>query len=253
MAVIIGSARLGENGHITGGAAGDQTGKEVSTQAFYVHSKGWYVLRPKNATDAAKIAERMRAACNNPNLGYDQNGRYGVIQQGIDTKTPTECDCSSLVRACIKEATGKDVGDFNTSSEADVLEKSGLFEKRVKYSSGMKLCTGDVLVTCVKGHTVIVTDGEGRGSVTEKPATPLVADSAQSRDDTLAGTYEVTATSLNLRQGAGTNRTVITVLSRGTEVACYGYYTAVSGVRWLLVQSGKYTGFVSLRYLKKVR
>ena len=40
MGVIIGSARIDERGKISGGAAGDQTGSEVSTQAFYVHSKG---------------------------------------------------------------------------------------------------------------------------------------------------------------------------------------------------------------------
>ncbi len=41
-------------------------------QPFYVHSKGWYILRPKDAVLAAKMAERMTAACNNKNIGYDQ-------------------------------------------------------------------------------------------------------------------------------------------------------------------------------------
>ena len=34
MAVKIGSARIDENGKAHGGAAGDQTGKEVSTQSW---------------------------------------------------------------------------------------------------------------------------------------------------------------------------------------------------------------------------
>lgn len=165
MAVIIGSARSDEFGHITGGAAGDQKGgAEVSTQNFYVHSKGWYVLRANSDTYANKIAERMRTACANDNLGYDQTGRLGVITHGIDTKVKTECDCSSLVRACVKEATGKDPGNFVTSNEVSMLQGTGLFMSTKTYYSGMTLYTGDILVTKTKGHTVIVTSGASRGS-----------------------------------------------------------------------------------------
>ena len=39
MAVKIGSARIDENGKAHGGQAGDQTGKEVSTQSWYLNSK----------------------------------------------------------------------------------------------------------------------------------------------------------------------------------------------------------------------
>ena len=38
MSVIVGSARLNENGKITGGIPGDQTGREVGTQAWYMHT-----------------------------------------------------------------------------------------------------------------------------------------------------------------------------------------------------------------------
>ena len=46
MAVKIGSARIDENGKAHGGAAGDQTGKEVSTQNWY--SRNWRVFRAKD-------------------------------------------------------------------------------------------------------------------------------------------------------------------------------------------------------------
>lgn len=177
MAVIIGSARIDENGHAVGGAAGDQKQKsspdysgEISMQNFYVSNKGWYILRPKSADHANKIAKKMETACNNKNIGYDQGGRYGVIKNGVATKTKTEADCSSLVRACVKEATGKDPGDFNTEGEPGALEKTGLFEKRISYSSGTTLYTGDVLVTKTKGHTVIVVKGASRsGNSTSAP------------------------------------------------------------------------------------
>ena len=55
MSLVVGSARIDENGHISGGKPGDQTGNEVSTQAYYVHSKGWYCLRPKSITVANAI------------------------------------------------------------------------------------------------------------------------------------------------------------------------------------------------------
>lgn len=169
MKIIIGSARIDENGKAVGGAAGDQKQKstpdysgEVSLQEFYVSSKGWYVLRPKDPSLAQDIAGLMRVACNNPCIGYDQAQRLEILKVGVFTQTKTECDCSSLMRTIIMEASGKDPGNFITSNEADKLEATGLFEKRVKYTSGMKLYEGDVLITCSKGHTAAVVEGYKR-------------------------------------------------------------------------------------------
>lgn len=160
MAVIIGSARHDEHGNCySGGKAGDQTGQEVSTQKFYIHSKGWNVLRAKDNKVAEQLSEAMQTACDNDNIGYDQSERYGVIKYGINTKVKTECDCSSLVRACIIYATGKDVGDFNTSNERSVILKSGLFDDVGSYKIGDTLYNGDILVTRTKGHTAIVVSG----------------------------------------------------------------------------------------------
>ena len=160
MAVIIGSARHDEHGNCYScGKAGDQTGQEVSTQKFYNHSKGWNVLRAKDNKVAEKLAEAMKIASDNKNIGYDQSERYGIIKHGINTKVKTECDCSSLVRACIIYASGKDVGDFNTSNERSVILKSGLFKDVGSYKQGDTLYNGDILVTRTKGHTVIVTGG----------------------------------------------------------------------------------------------
>lgn len=163
MDIIIGSARCDENGKYSGGKVGDQTVKEVSTQKFYVSSKGWYILRPKNVSHANALANKMLQACNNKNIGYDQSNRLGIVTYGIETKTKTECDCSSLVRQCIKEAIGKDVGNFTTSNEVAVLVNSGLFDK-ISYTSSTTLYSGDILVTKTKGHTVIVVSGNNRSS-----------------------------------------------------------------------------------------
>ena len=163
--VIIGSARIDERGKLSGGKAGDQKqtavpdyNGEVSLQYFYFHKKGWYIFRAKDPGVAKKLGAAMMTACNNNNIGYDQNNRLEIIKKGIRSTSKTECDCSSLVRACIIEATGKDVGNFTTSTECAVLGASGLFEPKKQYKNGTKLCTGDILVTQSRGHTVIVVD-----------------------------------------------------------------------------------------------
>lgn len=169
MSLIIGSARHDENGRYSGGKNGDQDGTEVSTQTFYMHSKGWKVLRPKSIDIAAKLAKAMLDACNNNNIGYDQNDRnlissvrkYGSIA-AISVRKDT--DCSDLVRACVYQAAGVDTGDFYTGNEAAVLSKTGLFEKPAEVTTSTVLYNGDVLVTKTKGHTVIVVSGRSRSS-----------------------------------------------------------------------------------------
>lgn len=166
MGYTIGSARIDERGRTSGGAAGDQKQTsvpdrkgEVSMQEFYVSSKGWYILRPKSTEVGRKMAEAMKRACNNPNIGYDQAQRLNILANGTGSKVKTECDCSSLVRVCIKEASGKDPGNFTTANEAHCLLSSGMFD-RLSYSPGTALKVGDVLVTKSKGHTVIVVEAD---------------------------------------------------------------------------------------------
>lgn len=162
--VYIGSARIDENGHATGGQKGDQKQTaetdykgEVSIQEFYEHKKGWVILRPKMLGIADRIAYAMKCACNNKNIGYNQADRYGIISKGIYTKEPTNCDCSSLIRACVIYALGIDPGDFNTSTEVAKLMATGYFNK-LDYVKGMLLLEGDILVTKTKGHTVAVVE-----------------------------------------------------------------------------------------------
>lgn len=175
---IIGSARIDERGKASGGKVGDQKQKtspdykgEVSMQNFYVSSKGWNILRAKSPAVASSIALSMTIACNNPNIGYNQARRLDIIKAGTHSAAPTSCDCSSLVRQCIREA-GVEVGNFTTANEANVLMATGLFDK-LTYKQGTALFLGDILVTCVKGHTCVVTSGATR-SETVPIAKPTV-------------------------------------------------------------------------------
>ena len=163
--IKVGSARIDEHNNAVGGRAGDQTGKEVAEEPYYNHRLGWYMLRPKEAAVARKIGLAMVEACLNNNIGYDQSGRYGVIEclkiygRLAKINKATEADCSSLVRACCIQA-DINVGDFNTANEVAVLEKTGAFNKAVAVTPSTKLQIGDILVTRSKGHTVIVTESD---------------------------------------------------------------------------------------------
>lgn len=163
--VKIGSARIDENGRAKGGKAGDQTGKEVSTQDWYKHSKGWRVFRAKDPVKANMIAQDMQWACDNKHIGYDQGQRltlYNVSKPlGFNCKEVTtncETDCSALVRVCCAYA-GITLPNFRTPSEPKALLDSGEFIEMVgsKYTdSSNYLKRGDILVTKTQGHTVVV-------------------------------------------------------------------------------------------------
>ena len=60
MAVYVASARIDENGKAHGGKAGDQTGKEVSSQVWYDYEEkhpgvNWVLLRCKDTDKRKKM------------------------------------------------------------------------------------------------------------------------------------------------------------------------------------------------------
>lgn len=226
MSVVFGSARIDEHGKIKGGAAGDQTGKEVSTQAYYTSSKGWIGLRAKDEKIATKLADAMRQACDNPHIGYDQNQRLGVITQLAKygslkaISVNTECDCSSLVRACVIQAAGIDPGNFTTATERSALLATGLFEV-ARIEKAFNCFLGDILVTKTKGHT---------GIIVSAPA-PLLGRKAT-----------VTASALHVRKGPAVTYPHVRYLHKGDPVTVYD---EVSG--WGRIGTNEWA---SLKYLK---
>lgn len=84
------------------------------------------------------------------------------------------------------------------------------------------------------------------------PSTPVYKiEYAASKASGYSGGKKLTVTTgLNFRTGAGTNKTIIRVLSKGETVTWYGYYTTVSGTKWyLVVDKNGQTGFVSSKYV----
>ncbi len=168
MAVKIGSARINEYGTVSGGKAGDQTGGEVATQNWYLHSKGWYVAHFSEAAVREKIAKDMEYACANNNIGYCQDHRetaretaaaYNFDLSKVGKKV--EVDCSKLVQICLNYA-GISAGDFTTgnfiSAVAPYVKKGvcTVYKDDAHCKSSVFLVRGDILVTRTKGHIVVV-------------------------------------------------------------------------------------------------
>lgn len=262
--VMVGSAKSNEFGKATGGKPGDQKGGgEVSTQPWYLHPKGWVVIRITDPATRERVAANMEAACANGHIGYCQEHRttateaakpYGYALSRVTTDVET--DCSELVRCCCLYA-GLKVGEFSTSTEITALKATG--KVQVIYDDSYctlpdKLLRGDILVTKTKGHTVIVLTSGSQANHVVSSGTNTVdkVDPAKSFKKELAGTYSVTASKLNMRSGAGTHKSVSKVLFKGAVVMCYGYYTDFAGTKWLLIKAGKSTGYCSSKYLERI-
>lgn len=183
--VYVGSARSDEHGKAYGGQPGDQkNGLEVSKQAWYLHSKGWRVFRAKYPAVAAKIAECMAWACASPLIGYNQwqrNTLYNALFPVFDLTAlnkKVETDCSALVRVCMGYAGITGVpSDFRTYNMPTELLATGAFVelKGTKYTSqSAYLGAGDILVTPVSGHTVVVlNNGDKYDGVAQEKAWTL--------------------------------------------------------------------------------
>ena len=212
MAVLIGSARSSYGNT----SPGDQhSGLEVSMQNWYLHSKGWVMLRAKDAAAREKIAVAMERACANNNIGYSQPTRNtlytNVKPYGFDPAKTTKkvnTDCSALVRVCVNFA-GITVGDFITSSEVSKLMATGKFELFMDdehCKSSDHLLRGDILVTRTKGHTVAVLS-DGAKAADERQSAP--AEPVQTGDITIA------PGSWNVRSGPGTSYPAVGVVKGG--------------------------------------
>lgn len=258
-----------ENNKYSGGTAGDQTGTEWAVINWY--NRPWKcVLRHPDEKVRAKIAELAKAAANNNKIGYDQSqrGTFWTQLQKVNYNpakitTACEADCSSGVSSIAKAvgyllnvASLKNISASLTTSGMRAAFKSAGFTVLTdsKYlTSDAYLLAGDILLNDGAHTAINLTNGSkasGETSGTTASAT-IKAESAKSKDTSLAGTYKVTASALNLRTGAGTNKTILAVMPNGAKVQCYGYYTSVSGTKWLYIVYNGITGFASSTYLKK--
>lgn len=245
MAIYIGSARHDEHGRYRGGKRGDQTGQEVATQSMYNHN--WVAYRAKSSKVAIGLKNSMLRACSNNNIGYSQSDRYSIWGKGTGINTPVNTDCSMLVRECIREASGKDIGDFTTASEHAALLNSGLFTKVGNVTKNSELYEGDILVTKTKGHTAIITSGKTYPTVTPVSGSTIVSLGQQHSinftgyhiatdgvkgDETRKQAIRVIQTALNLDYGAHLN--VDGICGDATKSAFGSHYVKKGETQYLV-------------------
>lgn len=282
MSVRIGHASISEKGTING-AKGDQTGGEVCVRSWY--SKPWdYVAIHPDAAVREKHAKAVEAACANNNIGYGQSDRNTLNAlakaAGYDLSRigKCNCDCSSLqnVAAVASGASGATYGSngWTTSTMKAALQKAGYrIITDSTYLSSAAYCVRGAIYVKASSHTVCGLDNgasykktlEKAGISAGTTSAPAASESAgalikklqpaQSKDRKLAGTYKTT-TRLDLRYGAGSDKyDSIVIMPKGTKCQCYGYYTDVSGTKWLYivatVNGKQYTGFASSKCLTK--
>ena len=215
MAVKIGSARSSYGNT----SPGDQNGgREVSTENWYLHSKGWVVLRALDPEARERIAVAMERACANDDIGYDQGTRLTLFNAvkpfGFDPAKTTKkvnTDCSALVRVCVHYA-GIEVDNFITSNEVSKLMATGAFEKftdDAHCKSSDRLLRGDILDTRTKGHTVVVLS-DGAKAAEERQSAPV--------EPVQTGDLVVASGSWNVRKGPGTEYDAVKTLHGGDKL-----------------------------------
>ena len=186
--VKIAHASINENGKISGGKAGDQTGKEVCIRSWY--SKPWnVVIRFKSLDMRQKVADCMIRAANNPRVGYDQPDRNSLLRYarkvGYDPyKVTALCgtDCSAVVTvACIyagvpESALVVNGNSATTSTLRKRLEATGKVETFTGKDYTAKtenLLVGDILLS--EGHHVaVVVEIERSGMKTSQKGIDLI-------------------------------------------------------------------------------
>ena len=178
--IKIGHASLGEDGLVSGGKPGDQTGKEVYIAENYdITKRGYHILlRPTTAELAEKSALACEAGCNNPHIGYSQFGTYdrstlytAAKKVGFNLSKDvlvTDCnaDCSAFMYVCALAGGAKiDCGSWGPTTSsmkaAFTISDSAYYKAYeaekdpIYFESSDYLRRGDILVG-VGIHTIMV-------------------------------------------------------------------------------------------------
>ena len=273
--VLIGHASISETGGING-AKGDSTGREVFTSAWYNKPWDFMAIHP-DAKVREKHAKAIEDACANNYIGYGQADRntanteakkvnYNISK--IKTKCNTDCSALQNLAAVVSGAKGVTYGSngWTTSTMKSALKTAGyIIIEDKSYLTSADYCVRGAIYVKSGSHTVCGLTNGDKASQTLKKAgissgstasgtttkATVKVDDAKGKDSSLKGTYKVMASSLNLRAGAGTKKKILEVMPNGAKVQCYGYYTRVSGTKWLYVVYNGITGFASSKYLEK--
>ena len=281
----VSNSGMDERGRYSGGAAGDQTGKEWQIRSWYSYPWKCVLRHPKKEV-REKIAELHIKAAKNNNIGYDQyqRGTYWTQLQKVNynpSKITVKCesDCSGGVIAntkaagyllsisALKNLTATYTGNMRTgfkNAGFTVLTDS-------KYlTSSAYLVPGDILLsdgnhTCVNlgigsktGYTQLY-DSKTSTSTSKTTTSTSKTTTTTKPDKKVDWTGKVTASLLNVRKEpkvkAGNNLTSYPTIAKGKKVKVCDtigsgnnkwYYVLISGSK------GDKYGYVKAQYIKKV-
>lgn len=220
---------------------------ELNVVNFY---GGWeYCFRPKSSTRAEKIAWLMEGAVENgSHIGYGQaslasdGGRYprtGVFDALYEMtkpdprkiKTMCNCDCSSLVGACVY-ASGAYVPALRTmwtGTERKILMDTGKFIEitdPLLLELGTGLRRGDILLKA--GHTAVAIDTDDHHDTFPV----MIGNCYTSR----------------VRSGPGTEYETVEIVKAGTILEAEGTANNADGFPWYRVLLEDMAGYTSSAY-----
>lgn len=210
MSVRIGHASINERGTVSGGRAGDQTGKEVCVRNWY--NKPWNVmLICKDKALAKRAAEYMKAICDDDDFGYCQthrgSGYLAIVNAGgnVSKAAPSEFDCSSLVASCYKLAGLNVSTGLTTRSIRKAFLDTGKFEV---YTDAAHIGTDNYAepgaVYLREGHHVVMALDYGAKSSTSSASAAKPSHSGSSAPTYTVGKDYTLQVELKVRTGAGT-------------------------------------------------
>lgn len=177
-----------EYGGACGGAAGDQTGREVAVISWYDFDQ-IAVYRHPNTKVRAELARLARETAENPHVGYDQSSRltfrnalrkvnYAPTKIAVDCET----DCSACTGAII-EGVGSLLGDkklydFDTTLSTHYMDGPLVAAGFKKLTASKYLRSGDYLlagdISLAPGHHVNIAVTNGSKSGESTPTGPEV-------------------------------------------------------------------------------
>lgn len=258
MAVKCGWASIDERGRISGGKAGDQTGKELRTGNWYKFGQT-VVYRWKDRKKAKEFAACIESLCNNSNIGYDQGqGQRTTLNSALkkidwkykNLKTKCECDCSALVVAGVNCVAKKQLlsPSLYTGNIGDALMKTGLFIKLsgVRYcNSDSYLATGDiinhpgshVIVALANGSKTAAAEKKAAKKTDTKPAPAKASTAVKFTYAVKAGGKKLPAVT-NTKDFAGVRGKAITDIAIKTNKGSVKYRVHVKGGKWLPYVTG---------------
>lgn len=221
-------ASINEKGGAIGGVPGDQTGREFLIRSY--RNYPW--------TNVLRYKEAATSTASTTITSNDVHGNRTVTGTGHCTGNDVN----------IRKGPGTNYANIHGWPK---LNSGNQFEICDSKSGWYYILIAGKYYGWIYGQYVAI-DSKKTTPTPSKPSTSSdKLQTAQHRDDSIAGKYKVIADALNLRAGAGTNYKVLDLLLNGTTATCYGYYNVVGNIRWYLVVANGKTGYVSSQYLKK--